>query len=134
MIAVEPEERYGEMFDAAGGTGKPRIGQVPICWDADADRAKERAHQQFRWFAGGWKVNAELPGPAAFAAASQYVRPEDVAEQIPCGPDVEGHAKAVKTFVDAGYTHVAVVQVGGDTQQEFIAWAEEELLPALRVG
>ncbi|MBA3618716.1 MAG: LLM class F420-dependent oxidoreductase [Acidothermales bacterium] len=134
MIAVEPEERYGEMFDAAGGTGKPRIGQVPICWDADADRAKERAHQQFRWFAGGWKVNAELPGPAAFAAASQYVRPEDVAEQIPCGPDVEAHVKAVKTFVDAGYTHVAVVQVGGDTQQEFIAWAEEELLPALRVA
>ena len=35
----------------------------------------ERAHDQFRWFAGGWKVNAELPGPAAFAGARQFVRP-----------------------------------------------------------
>ena len=132
MIAVEPEEDLGTMFDRAGGSGKPRIGQVPICWDPSRDAAVDRAHDQFRWFGGGWKVNAELPGTAAFAGASQFVRKDDVAESIPCGPDVEAHVKAVREFVDAGFTDVAVVQVGGDTQPAFLDWAERELLPALR--
>lgn len=132
MIAVEPEAELGRMFDAAGGTGKPRIGQVPICYDADRDAAVQRAHDQFRWFGGGWKVNAELPGTAAFAAASQFVTPDDVAAAIPCGPDLDAHVAAVRAFFDAGFTHVAVVQIGGDHQASFLRWAEKELLPALR--
>ena len=131
MIAVEPKSELGELFDKAGGKGKPRIGQVPICWDPSKDAAIKRAHDQFRWFGGGWKVNAELPGTAGFAGATQFVRPEDVAESIPCGPDVEAHVAAVKEFVDAGFTDVAVVQIGGETQPEFLDWAERELLPAL---
>jgi G6PDH family F420-dependent oxidoreductase len=132
MIAVEPDPDLGRMFDAAGGTGKPRVGQVPICYDSDRDAAVKRAHDQFRWFGGGWKVNSELPGPAGFAAASQFVTPDDVAEAIPCGPDVQAHVDAVRKFVDAGFSHVAVVQIGGDTQQTFLDWARAELLPALR--
>jgi G6PDH family F420-dependent oxidoreductase len=132
MIAVEPNAELGQLFDAAGGNGKPRVGQVAVCYDRDADDAVQRAHEQFRWFGGGWKVNAELPGPQAFDAAAKYVRREDVAEQIPCGPDVKRHVDAVQQFVDAGFTHVALVQIGADHQQDFIGWANEELLPALR--
>ena len=83
LIAVEPDPSLIAQYDAAGGAGKPRIGQVPICWDPSEDAAVERAHELFRWFGGGWKVNAELPGTAAFAAATQFVKPEDVAESIP---------------------------------------------------
>jgi G6PDH family F420-dependent oxidoreductase len=132
LIAVEPDSSLISEYDSAGGRGKPRIGQVPICWDPSEDAAVRRAHDQFRWFAGGWKVNAELPGTAAFAAATQFVKPEDVAASIPCGPVVEAHVDAVKAFVDAGFTDVAVVQIGGDTQSQFLDWAESELLPALR--
>jgi G6PDH family F420-dependent oxidoreductase len=132
MIAVEPDASLGERFDAAGGAGKPRIGQLPICYDTDRDAAIERAHDQFRWFGSGWKVNAELPGTAAFAGATQFVTKDDVASSIPCGPDVDAHASAVKEYVDAGFTHVAVVQIGGDHQDAFLEWAEKELLPALR--
>lgn len=39
---------------------------------------------------------------------------------------------AVKPFLDAGFTHVALVQIGGDHQDPFFAAAEERLLPALR--
>jgi G6PDH family F420-dependent oxidoreductase len=132
MIAVEPSQELGDAFDAAGGAGKPRVGQVPLCFDRDREAAVARAHEQFRWFGGGFKVNAELPGPTAFDAATQFVRPEDVAEEIPCGDDVERAVEAVRPYVDAAFTHVALVQVGGDHQGEFIRWAEDELLPALR--
>lgn len=132
MIATEPNSRLGEMFDGAGGTGKPRIGQTPVCWDPDHDSAVARAHDQFRWFAGGWKVNAELPGPDAFAAATRFVRPDDVAAAIPCGPKLDPFVETVRTFVDAGFSHVALVQVGGESQPAFLEWAQRELLPALR--
>ncbi|TQM09149.1 TIGR03557 family F420-dependent LLM class oxidoreductase [Pseudonocardia kunmingensis] len=132
MIAVEPRAELVRGFDAAAGTALPKIGRLPISWDPDRDVAADRAHAQFRWSAGGWKVNAELPGTAAFAAATRFVTPGDVTRAIPCGPDVAAHVEAVRPFVDAGFTHVALAQAGGDTQPEFLAVAERELLPALR--
>ena len=132
MIAVEPEAELGALFDTHGGKGKPRIGQLPICFDTDRDAAVARAHDQFRWFGGGWKVNAELPGPGAFAAASQFVRKEDVADAIPCGDDPHAVVEAVRPFVAAGFTDVALVQIGGEHQDGFLEWSEKELLPALR--
>ena len=132
MVGTEPKSRLVHLFDAAGGTGKPKIGQIPVCFDPDRDAAVARAHELFRWFGGGWKVNAELPGTAAFAGASQFVTPDDVAATIPCGNDVDAFVKAARAFPDAGYTHVALVQIGGGHQTAFIDWGERELLPALR--
>ncbi|MFC9268840.1 LLM class F420-dependent oxidoreductase [Streptomyces zhihengii] len=132
LVATEPKSSLVEAFDRAGGSGKPRVGQLPICYDTDRDRAVQRAHDQFRWFSGGWKVNSELPHPDSFDAATQYVRPEDVAESIPCGDDPEAVVEAVRQFTDAGFTEVALVQIGGDTQHDFLEWAGAKLLPELR--
>jgi G6PDH family F420-dependent oxidoreductase len=133
LIAVEPNPDLVEKWDAATGRRESRkVGQLPISWDPVRDRAIERAHEQFRWFGGGWKVNAELPGTAGFASASQFVRPEDVAESIPCGPDVGAIVDAVGEYEKAGFTDIALVQVGDELQEEFLTFAEQELLPALR--
>lgn len=107
------------------------IGQIPVCWDPDRDAAVARAHEQFRWFAGGWSVNADLPTPAGFAAATKYVRPEDVAAAIPCGPDLDAIVAAVDKYRDAGFTDIALVQIGGDSQQRFLDQAAKPLLAAL---
>jgi hypothetical protein len=107
---------------------------LPICFDADPQAAIARAHEQFRWFSGGWKVNAELPSTAGFAAASQFVRADDVAQRISCGPDVEAHVAAARPFAEAGFTHLALVQIGGalQHQQPFLDYARDKLLPAMR--
>jgi hypothetical protein len=66
LVAVEPEPDLLKAWDREKGSANSRkIGQVPICWDSDEQRAIKRAHDQFRWFAGGWAVNADLPTPAA---------------------------------------------------------------------
>ena len=132
MIATEPEAELGEMFDAAGGAGKPRVGQMPISYGTDKAEAVTRAHTLFRWFGLGWKVNADLPGTAGFDAASQFVREEDVAASLPCGDDVDAVLEAAKEYADAGFTRLALVQIGGDQQQPFIEWSEKTLLPAWR--
>ncbi|WP_093801119.1 LLM class F420-dependent oxidoreductase [Streptomyces sp. Wb2n-11] len=132
VVATEPKRELLEAFDRHGGSGKPRVGQVPVCFDTDRDAALKRAHEQFRWSVGGWKVNSELPGPAGFGQATRFVRPEDVAQSIACGSDVETFVEAVRPYAEAGFTEIALVQVGGDHQRPFIEWAEKELLPALR--
>ncbi len=132
VIATEPKAELLDSFDRHGGGGKPRVGQLPVCHDTDKDAAIARAHDQFRWSVGGWPVNSELPGPSGFAGATQHVTPEDIARQIPCGDDVDDFVAAVRPYVEAGFTEIALVQVGGDHQRTFIDWAEKNLLPALR--
>ena len=132
MIAVEPKPELGEWFDAAGGVGKSRIGQMPISFGTDEAEAVTRAHTLFRWFGLGWKVNAELPGATAFQAASQFVREEDVAGSIPCGDDAGAVIEAAKAYADAGFTHLALLQIGGDQQAPFLEWSRTSLMPAWR--
>ena len=106
---------------------------MPICWGPDRDECIRRAHEQFRWFGGGWKVNAELPGTAGFAGATSFVRPEDVAGSIPCGDSVDAVAEAAGAFFKAGFTDLALVQIGGTEpeQDQFFA-AAPELIAALK--
>ncbi|MEU3370542.1 LLM class F420-dependent oxidoreductase [Streptomyces sp. NPDC006660] len=132
VIATEPKKKLIDAFDRHGGQGKPRVGQLPVCFDTDRDAAIARAHDQFRWAMGGWPVNSELPGPSGFAGATSFVTRDDVADAIPCGDDVSAFVEAVRPYVEAGFTEVALVQVGGDHQRPFIEWAEQKLLPALR--
>ncbi|WP_029107224.1 LLM class F420-dependent oxidoreductase [Mycobacterium sp. URHD0025] len=137
LINVAPDraivEGWQQRRHATGVLPEGRvIGQIPVCWDPDRDTAVKRAHDQFRWFAGGWAVNADLPTPAGFAAATQYVRPEDVAETIPCGPDLDAIVAAVAPYLEAGFTDVALVQIGDEGQQRFLDQAAKPLLAALR--
>ncbi|HZA32199.1 MAG TPA: LLM class F420-dependent oxidoreductase [Propionibacteriaceae bacterium] len=135
LIAVEPDEELIKAWDQEkGGTSSRKIGQIPICWDPDETRAIERAHDQFRWFGGGWAVNADLPTPAGFEGASQFVRPEDIAAQIPCGPDLDKIVEAAQPFQQAGFTDLAIVQVGDEGQSAFLEQAATPLLEKLRAA
>ncbi|MEN3306297.1 MAG: hypothetical protein V7603_2499 [Micromonosporaceae bacterium] len=132
MIATEPKAELVEAFNAAGGAGRPRYGQLAVSYGPDEAECRRRAREQFRFFGLGWPVNSELPYPRSFTKATSTVTEDDVAAQVPCGPDVARHVAAVRAFVEAGFTHVALVQVGDAAQGQFLDFAEKELLPALR--
>ncbi|TYP86163.1 G6PDH family F420-dependent oxidoreductase [Blastococcus xanthinilyticus] len=132
LIATDPMSELVEAFESAGGAGKSKVAQMPISYGTDKGAAVTRAHELFRWFGLGWKVNAELPGPAAFDGASQFVREDDVESSIPCGDDVGAVIEAAKAYADAGFTHLALVQIGGDQQQPYLEWTQRALLPAWR--
>ena len=132
LVATDPLAELVQQFESAGGAGKPKVAQMPISFGTDKGAAVTRAHELFRWFGLGWKVNAELPGPPAFDAASAFVREEDVAGSIPCGDDVAAVLSAAQEYADAGFTHLALVQIGGDQQLPYLEWARETLMPAWR--
>jgi G6PDH family F420-dependent oxidoreductase len=136
MVAVEPTADLVTTWDEVRRTedlaSSRKIGQVPVCWGEDKDAAVARAHELFRWFAGGWDVNADLPTTAGFEGASRFVRTDDVAEAIACGPDLDELVESVRPFAEAGFTDIALVQVGDESQEMFLAKVAEPLLAKLR--
>jgi len=138
LIATEPNPdlvaKWNELDGQKTiGDGARAIAQIPISWDPESEKAAvERAHEQFRWFAGGWSVNADLPTTAGFAGATQFVRPDDVAEQLACGPDLDAIVERVRPYWEAGYTDVALIQIGDSTLDRFLDEAAGPLLERLR--
>ncbi len=55
---------------------------------------------------------------------------DEVAEKVACGPDPERHLELIRKYVDAGYDHVAVHQIGPD-QEGFFDFYEREVLQKL---
>ena len=72
---------------------------------------------------------AELPNPINVEAATEPVRPEDMADAVPHGPDPQPYLDAIKEWEDAGYDHLCFVQVGD--QERFFRFWEEDLRPQL---
>jgi G6PDH family F420-dependent oxidoreductase len=132
LIAVAPDAGVVRAFESAGGSSLPKYGQIPMSYGPDADEAREHAARMWGWASAGWKVMSELPGPASFEAYASLVRPEEITAQVPCGPGVQPYLDAVREYADAGFTHVALVQIGAERQARFFEFAEAELLPALR--
>lgn len=56
------------------------------------------------------------------------MRPEDISLGIPCGPDPERHVVLVQKFIDAGYDHIYIHQIGPD-QPGFIDFCRREVFP-----
>jgi len=76
------------------------------------------------------ELSQELPLPRHFEQAAELVTPDALAEKLPLGPDAERHLDAIRKYVDAGFDHVYVHQIGPD-QEGFFRFYEREVLPKL---
>src|ERR1700716_990392 len=85
LIAVDPLPELVSMYREAGGKGAC-YAQIGLSYARDESRAVKTAHAFQRYAMLGWKVMSELPNPVNFEAAARYVREDDVARQVPCGP------------------------------------------------
>jgi coenzyme F420-dependent glucose-6-phosphate dehydrogenase len=128
LIGTAPDAATLDAFDEAGGVGKPRYAQVTVCWAARESDARRTALERWPNAALQGPLGQELPLPAHFEAASGMVTEDSIAKAIVCGPDPEPYTKVVDEYVDAGYTHVYLHQVGAD-QEGFFGFCESELLP-----
>ncbi len=130
FISTAPKKELIQRFAQHGGAGKETIGQITVCWAADEAAARKTA---LEWWPNGaipGELGQELPTPSYFEQASQLVTEDEIAKQIVCGPDPQKHLAEIRKFVDAGFSHVYVHQVGPD-QEGFVRFYEREILPRL---
>lgn len=130
VCETEPNADIINQFIEAGGDKAKTWGQVVLSWDKDEASAQQTAFDQFRFAAGGWKVQAELPNPINFDAATKNVRPTDLTESIPCGPDPGQHASAIDKFIKSGVRNLAVAYPGTD-HEGFMEFWRQQLAPDL---
>jgi coenzyme F420-dependent glucose-6-phosphate dehydrogenase len=131
LIAVAPDKDIVSGFKSAGGEGKPLHAEVNVCWARDEKSAKETA---FEW----WPVTGikgqlmqEIALPSHFEQAAQMIDADDATESVACGPDPEVHIENIRKFIDAGFTHIWIHQIGPD-QDRFFEFYSNEVLPKLR--
>jgi coenzyme F420-dependent glucose-6-phosphate dehydrogenase len=129
LIGTAPEKELIQRFHEAGGSG-PIYGQITVCWGPDEPGARKTAHEWWPNAAIKGELGQELPLPRHFEQAAGSVTEDDVAEAIICGPDPERHIEGIHKYIDAGYTHVYVHQVGPD-QKGFFNFYSDQVLQKL---
>jgi coenzyme F420-dependent glucose-6-phosphate dehydrogenase len=130
-IGTAPKADLLEQFDRLSGAGKPKIGQVTVCWDRDEAAARRTAHEIWSTAAITGEASQELPVPAHFEQLAKMVTEEMVAKEVVCGADAARHADAIRKYLDAGFDRVYVHQIGPN-QDGMIEFYASEVLPALR--
>jgi coenzyme F420-dependent glucose-6-phosphate dehydrogenase len=68
--------------------------------------------------------------PRHFEQLTEEARDKDIEDigGVVCGSDPDKHLNAIRQFIDAGFDHVYVHQVGPE-QDDFIRFYREEILP-----
>ncbi len=132
IMAIDPDADLVDGWTQRGGAQAATWTEVPLAWAPTREAGIETA-KRFRFGMQGWEVAAELPNPAYFEAATQFLTDDQIDEAIPNGPDPEPYVTAVQEFIDAGFRRIAVVPVGDDVDATLEFW-HDQVLPELRLG
>ena len=130
FVNTAPEREPIEKFEQAGGKGKPKYGQLTVCWAASEDDGAKIVHEIWPNAGLGGDLSYELPLPKHFEQAAENVSPDDLKEKLPVGPDPDKYLEQVRELEKVGYTHVYFHQIGRD-QDGFFRFCKEELEPKL---
>ena len=130
LIATEPDRELTQKFKEGGGKNKPCFGELHVCFNPDERSARELAHEVWPVAGLPGQLFSELPLPSLFEKASELVTIDQVAEDIPCGSDPQRHLKAIRKYIEAGFDHVLVHQIGPD-QEQFMDFYATEIFPRL---
>ena len=76
-------------------------------------------------------MNSELPSTASFEAASKAVRPDDIADAIPCGDSVETVVDAVVDSLMPALPMWLCAKSAATIKASSSTWWKQSLGPAL---
>jgi G6PDH family F420-dependent oxidoreductase len=118
-----------ERFHAAGGTG-PIWTQLTLCWDPDRDAAVKRAHRQWPNTLVPGQLSQDLRTVSHFEQLAASATPDQIAEAVPCGPDLRPVLEQARAAIGGGADHIYFHQIGDPTAGFIDAW-RDELRPQL---
>jgi coenzyme F420-dependent glucose-6-phosphate dehydrogenase len=128
---IEELEEVVDAFRSGGGDGKPMLLQVQLSYAPTDEEAEEAAFEQWRTNIFASHVLAELKAPAAFDAAAEFVRRDDVQGPVRISADLERHVDWLLQELELGFSEIYLHNVHR-SQEAFIRDFGERVLP--RVG
>ena len=120
---TSPDGDIVKSFKDAGGSG-PIYGKVAGAFAGSKAEARTIAKERQPNTALGGDLSTELALPRDFEAAAELVRVEDLEESVVLGDDPGKWREKIDEFADAGFTHVALHNVG-ENQEGFIQFARQ---------
>jgi G6PDH family F420-dependent oxidoreductase len=131
-VTVGPDAESVKRFRDRARNGDALVqGGLKVCWASDEADARKTAHRLWPNDGLPGELAQVLPTPQHFEQASELVSEEMIAEQTPCGPDVERHIDAIQEYADAGFDELYVQQIGPEQDAFFEAYAQH-VLPRFR--
>ena len=130
FVGTTADAEVIDVFNRSGGSGKPRYGELTVCWAENQNQAEETAYKEWPISGLSRPLMSELALPNYFEQAAAMIDRSAVAKTVICGPDPERHWEAIQKYDRAGYDHVFVHQVGAD-QEGFFQFYERKILPQL---
>jgi G6PDH family F420-dependent oxidoreductase len=127
LVNTSPDADLVERFERNGREGRPKYGQVTVCWAESKEQAKETAWKRWPNAAIQGAASQELPLPEHFEQLAEGSNPDDLEDALVLGPDPADYVEQIEKFGEAGFTHVYLHQIGPD-QQGFFDFARRELL------
>jgi G6PDH family F420-dependent oxidoreductase len=127
FCTVAPVKEAVETVREQGGRDKLIAGGVKVCWDEDEQRARRTAHRLWPNDGLPGELAQILPTPAHFEQASELVSEDQIAESIPCGPDLDAHLEKIREYERAGFDELYVQQVGDGHERMFELYSQEIL-------
>jgi coenzyme F420-dependent glucose-6-phosphate dehydrogenase len=137
FITTAPKRELIAAFEKGSKTrrskaaARPLYGQVTVCWGRDERAARKTAHELWPTAGIPGEAGQELPNPKHFEQLAELVSEDLIAERVVCGPDIDRHVAALQEYVDAGFSHVYVHQIGPD-QEGFIEAYATDVLPKVK--
>jgi G6PDH family F420-dependent oxidoreductase len=120
-----PDADIVKVFKDAGGKG-PIYGKAAGAFAASVDEARKIAKERQPNTGMGGDLSTELALPRDFEAVAELVRDEDLEGSLVLGDDEGEWREKIAEFEEAGFTHVALHNVGKE-QREFIEFAKQFL-------
>jgi G6PDH family F420-dependent oxidoreductase len=131
FCTVQPDQDAVSRFRSGAGEDKLIQGGTKVCWGEDEKTALATAHRLWPNEALPGELAQVLPTTRHIEQASELVGPEQIADQVPCGPDLERHLETINAFDEAGFDELYIQQIGPD-QDAFFAAYREHILPRVQ--
>jgi G6PDH family F420-dependent oxidoreductase len=128
---VGPDADSVKLFRGESQNGQLVQGGLKVCWAEDEAKARETVHRLWANEGLPGELAQVLPTPEHFEQASELVTEDMVAQDTPCGPDVDKHVEAIKAYEEAGFDELYVNQIGPEQDAFFEAY-REHVLPRVR--
>jgi coenzyme F420-dependent glucose-6-phosphate dehydrogenase len=128
LISTVPDKKLIQKFEMAGGVGKPRYGQITVCYAESEESAAAIVRKQWPNGGIGGPLTVDLPTPAHFTAVAATMHPDKITEDVILGPSPQKHLDGIAKYIDAGFDYVYIHQIG-PAQGAFLDFYADTILP-----